>query len=60
MPPIDVGGYEAQRFFATSPRRHAHPYTLIYRKGWNPDGRTPRLDLRLRFLWHQRLYPAFA
>jgi len=40
-PPIDVGGYEAQRFFATARDGTRIPYTLIYRKGLKPDGRTP-------------------
>jgi len=31
-PPIDVGGYEAQRFFATARDGTRIPYTLIYRK----------------------------
>jgi len=40
-PPIDVNGYEAQRSFATARDGTRIPYTLIYRKGLKPDGKTP-------------------
>jgi prolyl oligopeptidase len=40
-PPIDVGPYEAKRFFASARDGTKIPYTLIYRKGLRRDGKTP-------------------
>jgi prolyl oligopeptidase len=40
-PAIDVGAYEAKRFFATAKDGVKIPYTLIYRKGMKQDGSNP-------------------
>ena len=40
-PAIDVSAYEARRFFATAKDGVRIPYTLIYRKGMQRDGRNP-------------------
>jgi prolyl oligopeptidase len=40
-PPIDVSGYEAQRFFAAARDGTRIPYTLIYNKELKRDGSTP-------------------
>jgi prolyl oligopeptidase len=40
-PNIDVSAYEAKRFFATAKDGVKIPYTLIYRKGLQLDGRAP-------------------
>jgi prolyl oligopeptidase len=40
-PAIDVGAYEARRFFATAQDGVKIPYTLIYRKGLKQDGTAP-------------------
>ncbi len=40
-PNIDVGAYEAKRFFATAKDGTKIPYSLIYRKGLKLDGQTP-------------------
>jgi prolyl oligopeptidase len=40
-PAIDVGAYEAKRFFAAAKDGTQIPYTLIYRKGLKLDGRAP-------------------
>ncbi len=40
-PDIDVGAYEAKRFFATAKDGVKIPYTLIYRKGMKQDGSNP-------------------
>lgn len=40
-PKIDVGAYEAKRFFATAKDGVKIPYTLIYRKGLKLDGSNP-------------------
>jgi prolyl oligopeptidase len=40
-PAIDVGAYEAKRFFAAAKDGTKIPYTLIYRKGLKLDGRAP-------------------
>lgn len=41
QPHIDVGAYEAKRFFCAAKDGVKIPYTLIYRKGLQRDGRTP-------------------
>jgi prolyl oligopeptidase len=38
---VDVGAYEAKRFFATAKDGVKIPYTLIYRKGLKLDGSAP-------------------
>ena len=40
-PAIDVGAYEAKRFFAAAKDGTKIPYTLIYRKGLKLNGRAP-------------------
>jgi prolyl oligopeptidase len=40
-PAIDVGAYEARRFFATAKDGVKIPYSLIYRKGLKLDGTAP-------------------
>jgi prolyl oligopeptidase len=40
-PKVDVGAYEARRFFATAKDGVKIPYTLIYRKGLKLDGSAP-------------------
>jgi prolyl oligopeptidase len=40
-PKVDVGAYEAKRFFATAKDGVKIPYTLIYRKGLKLDGSAP-------------------
>src|SRR5919201_421969 len=40
-PPIDVGPYESQRFFATAKDGVKIPYSLVYRKGLKLDGNAP-------------------
>lgn len=40
-PPIDVSGYEAQRFFATAKDGTRIPYTIVHKKGLKPDTKTP-------------------
>jgi prolyl oligopeptidase len=40
-PPIDVGGYESERRFATVRDGTRVPYFLIYRRGLKRDGQSP-------------------
>jgi prolyl oligopeptidase len=40
-PKVDVGAYEAKRFFATAKDGVKIPYTLIYRKGLKLNGSAP-------------------
>jgi prolyl oligopeptidase len=40
-PKVDVGAYEARRFFATAKDGVKIPYTLIHRKGLKLDGSAP-------------------
>ena len=40
-PPIDVSAYQSERLFATAPDGTRIPYSVIYRKGMQRDGKTP-------------------
>jgi prolyl oligopeptidase len=40
-PAIDVSGYESRRLFATAKDSTKIPYSIIYRKGLQPDGNAP-------------------
>lgn len=59
-PSIDVGAYEAKRFFATAKDGTKIPYSLIYKKGLKLDGKNPAFISAYGSYGAAAYTPAFA